>query len=171
MAPPTRHGQNHHQSAIMPDKVRLCYQSKGFRDITDNITKLTKWVFLYAKWHHTMENFPHHWYFVKVIHRSPVDFSIKGPLMVDIGAFCVVNMNKLLCKQWSCWLFETPWRSWDIPIVIYTIKRCWHILWAHGVPYRVITKISGPRLNIKTVLSTCGDFHVKDKTAVRTSYL
>ena len=31
--------------------------------------------------------------------------------------------------------------------------------------------IPGPRLNIKTVLSTYGDFHVKDKTAVRTSYL
>ena len=28
-----------------------------------------------------------------------------------------------------------------------------------------------PCLNIKTVLSTYGDFHVKDKTAVRTSYL
>ena len=32
-------------------------------------------------------------------------------------------------------------------------------------------KHPGPRLNIKTVLSTYGDFHVKDKTAVRTSYL
>ena len=31
--------------------------------------------------------------------------------------------------------------------------------------------LAGPRLNIKTVLSTYGDFHVKDKTAVRTSYL
>ena len=30
---------------------------------------------------------------------------------------------------------------------------------------------SGPRLNIKTVLFMYGDFHVKDKTAVRTSYL
>ena len=29
----------------------------------------------------------------------------------------------------------------------------------------------GPRLIIKTVLSTYGDFHVKDKTAARTSYL
>ena len=29
----------------------------------------------------------------------------------------------------------------------------------------------GPCLNIKTVLSAYGDFHVKDKTAVRTSYL
>ena len=35
----------------------------------------------------------------------------------------------------------------------------------------VIEVGSGPRLNIKTVLSTYGDFHVKDKTAVRTSYL
>ena len=33
------------------------------------------------------------------------------------------------------------------------------------------TNSPGPRLNIKTVLSTYGDFHVKDKTAVRTSYL
>ena len=32
-------------------------------------------------------------------------------------------------------------------------------------------KGTGPRLNIKTVLSTYGDFHVKDKTAIRTSYL
>ena len=32
-------------------------------------------------------------------------------------------------------------------------------------------KDPGPRLNIKTVLSTYGDFHVKDKTAVRTSYI
>ena len=30
---------------------------------------------------------------------------------------------------------------------------------------------AGPRLNIKTVLSTYGDFHVKDKTAIRMSYL
>ena len=35
----------------------------------------------------------------------------------------------------------------------------------------VAVKQPGPRLNIKTVLSTYGDFHVKDKTAVRTSYL
>ena len=34
-----------------------------------------------------------------------------------------------------------------------------------------IVRTSGPCLNIKTVLSTYGNFHVKDKTAVRTSYL
>ena len=40
----------------------------------------------------------------------------------------------------------------------------------HDIVIWCMTK-SGPRLNIKTVLSTYGDFHVKDKTAVRTSYL
>ena len=37
--------------------------------------------------------------------------------------------------------------------------------------YRESDHWPGPRLNIKTVLSTYGDFHVKDKTTVRTSYL
>ena len=44
---------------------------------------------------------------------------------------------------------------------------CWD--WTGVFPSQ--GKWSGPRLNIKTVLSTYGDFHVKDKTAVRTSYL
>ena len=35
----------------------------------------------------------------------------------------------------------------------------------------ILENSPGPRLNIKTVLSTYGDFHVKDKMAVRTSYL
>ena len=45
-------------------------------------------------------------------------------------------------------------------------------LWVkHAWMCKFILKDSGPRLNIKTVLSTYGVFHVKDKTAVRTSYL
>ena len=40
-----------------------------------------------------------------------------------------------------------------------------------GDSHRKADRQPGPRLNIKTVLSTYGDFHVKDKTAVRTSYL
>ena len=39
------------------------------------------------------------------------------------------------------------------------------------ISFALLEMPSGPRLNIKTVLSTYGDFHVKDKTAVRTSYL
>ena len=40
-----------------------------------------------------------------------------------------------------------------------------------GYPGCGMSRRPWPRLNIKTVLSTYGDFHVKDKTAVRTSYL
>ena len=40
----------------------------------------------------------------------------------------------------------------------------------NGYGYNV-TQETGPRLNIKTVLSRYGDSYVKDKTAVRTSYL
>ena len=48
------------------------------------------------------------------------------------------------------------------------IKRPGRILWVNR-SYEWLRP--GPRLNIKTVLSTYCDFHVKDKTAVRTSYL
>ena len=43
------------------------------------------------------------------------------------------------------------------------------VVWVMGVGQAA--RRPGPRLHIKTVLSTYGDFHVKDKTAVRTSYL
>ena len=46
-----------------------------------------------------------------------------------------------------------------------------HMVMFCDQPYIVIVISPGPRLNIKTVLSMYGDFHVKDKTAVRTSYL
>ena len=48
-----------------------------------------------------------------------------------------------------------------------------HVVWKGSYRCDLILciEIPGPRLNIKTVLSTYGDFHVKDKTAVRTSYL
>ena len=45
---------------------------------------------------------------------------------------------------------------------------CEFIIW---IIFVLCKFCAGPRLNIKTVLSTYGDFHVKDKTAVRTSYL
>ena len=61
-----------------------------------------------------------------------------------------------------------------------SISTCaaWFVIWyfspstmcADETSYKQV-KRPGPRLNIKTVLSTYGDFHVKDKTAVRTSYL
>ena len=50
--------------------------------------------------------------------------------------------------------------------------HCWDYYPGTLVNYPMLETLeSGGRLNIKTVLSTYGDFHVKDKTAVRTSYL
>ena len=55
----------------------------------------------------------------------------------------------------------------SIPMMITCIQyvRC------RSLDQQTKTGRPGPRLNIKTVLSTYGNFHVKDKTAVRTSYL
>ena len=55
----------------------------------------------------------------------------------------------------------------------YILKYMWGMItYPHPTLEHIIqNKISGPRLNIKTALSTYGDFHVKDKTAARTSYL
>ena len=54
---------------------------------------------------------------------------------------------------------------------IYRIVYGRHELSKHMDVLQLRRSEPGPRLNIKTVLSTYGDFHVKDKTAVRTSYL
>ena len=65
------------------------------------------------------------------------------------------------CDWWICntiWLCKTG-------LTLVEAVAHWSM-----VPIKPFPK-SGPRLNIKTVLSTYGDFHVKDKTAVRTSYL
>ena len=48
--------------------------------------------------------------------------------------------------------------------------QCVNSIWP-GYAYCWTAATPGPRFNIKTVLSTYGDFHVKDKTAVRPSYL
>ena len=50
-----------------------------------------------------------------------------------------------------------------------SVSQCHYL--CGNIAARIALMIPGPRLNIKTVLSTYGDFHVKDKTAVRTSYL
>ena len=44
-------------------------------------------------------------------------------------------------------------------------RRYENIPWLGILGSLVQSKPSGPRLNIKTVLSTYGDFHVKDKTS------
>ena len=75
--------------------------------------------------------------------------SSKSPPLWEIMELCWSKASNYLWELSKLWINlpgdETGW-----------YKDCW---------------FPGPRLNIKTVLSTYGDFHVKDKTAVRTSYL
>ena len=88
---------------------------------------------------------------------------------------------------------EIIYRIRNLCVVPYFVKgsRCpagcggyvqdffWYVLYQVGEPINswkthgciLCIMPTGPRLNIKTVLSRYGDFHVKDKTAVRTSYL
>ena len=55
--------------------------------------------------------------------------------------------------------------------ILMSLKEIVWISRHNSQPASLGSEDTGPRLNIKTVLSTYGDFHVKDKTAARTSYL
>ena len=109
--------------------------------------------------------------FVRGIHWWPVNSPHKGPVKRKTFPFddvimyaildCAIHrpgtfpLDSLSCRKCGC----------DCRFVNFKTKLGnWYLgYWCKQYP--------GPRLNIKTVLSTYGDFHVKDKTAVRTSYL
>ena len=95
----------------------------------------------------------------------------RAPRQQCCRGACQIS-ERLNNPKYKCRGFET---SRDL-----TVRRligCWNraCLWHHTWHTHWLTirqsPTPGPRLNIKTVLSTYGDFHVKDKTAVRTSYL
>ena len=69
---------------------------------------------------------------------------------------------------WPC-IYHHKWVMISEPHTIHTPtpqSQLTHWTWLAALHWE-----PGPRLNIKTVLSMYGDFHIKDKTAVRTSYL
>ena len=70
----------------------------------------------------------------------------------------MVSLLTHKCVTQPQWVNSPPWWCHDMRMLSVSMALLW------GKP-------TGPRLNIKTVLSMYGDFHVKDKTAVRTSYL
>ena len=55
------------------------------------------------KWKH----FPRYWLFVRWIHLSPVNSSIKASY-AELWCFLWSHPNKRLSKQWWDWWFETP---------------------------------------------------------------
>ena len=68
-------------------------------------------------------------------------------------------------RYWSCY------KGFLLYLGMNEITFCTHSTHGNSMEESEYKIASGPRLNIKTVLSMYGDFHVKDKTAVRTSYL
>ena len=115
----------------------------------------------------------HHWGYVCVKHCSKV--------IRDHFVYVPSQWETLLCNVVSHWLGAyTKW-SLVIEIICISVKCAWNkpvkeefmtISWATPMLMKHFSCwCPGPRLNIKTVLSTYGNFHVKDKTAVRTSYL
>ena len=71
--------------------------------------------------------------------------------------------------QATCHYLNQCWLRYLMPYVI--TRSHWGNPTLPGCSQSPCQLTPGPHLNIKTVLSTYGDFHVKDKTAVRTSYL
>ena len=85
-----------------------------------------------------------------------VDTQLDKPVRVvfrSLNENVTVNID----GEWKCFLIKVDYEE-----AISETVEC---------NYLSLPLIPGPCLNIKTVLSTHGDFHVKDKTAVRTSYL
>ena len=83
-----------------------------------------------------------------------------------VNSYCV----KLIFRKYKhIFAFSINSQHWDAASHWNhsSLKTGLGIMIVNGLPMQE----PGPRLNIKTVLSTYGDFHVKDKTAVRTSYL
>ena len=78
----------------------------------------------------------------------------------------IITLHWKQVKQISVSNRYPRWSSWFISYMV-------EMMALHGYTSRIICTVGGEsiRLNIKTVLSTYGDFHVKDKTAVRTYYL
>ena len=105
----------------------------------------------------------------------------KQPWWIWINTSCEFIMNDCITttKQSTtkpCAYFLGYTVSDNFPKTIITVGCLGTCSW-HQSPHALaaaeltMQRAPGPRLNIKTVLSRYGDSYVKDKTAVRTSYL
>ena len=127
-------------------------------------------------------------------HQNPQDHDASAKHLADFGVCadnCPVcgNRSRRNPRSRCAWLTGHERRLWyartsigsmqlqklQFQSVIYGHPE--HTNWYQSFPCTFdyflarYGMLAGPRLNIKTVLFTYGDFHVKDKTAVRTSYL
>ena len=138
-------------------------------------------------WRHQMETFST--LLAICAGNSPVTGDSQRPVTLKFHVFFDLCLNKRLSNELRRRWLETPsrslWRHGNVFVLRILVLRqpihsksemglpCWVILQTDKLPPSSLVGFPtpGPRLNINTVLSTYGDFHVKDKTAVRTSYL
>ena len=127
------------------------------------------------------------WYFgIRSLYRRTLTFSIWKPLFLLITAISHLSLYYVyLPLAFNCeqdWVIVT---HRCLLVLFYVLIHALNWTFIYLSPWGLVTSyglagpcfvvyhqsIPGPCLNIKTILSTYGDFHVKDKTAVRTSYL
>ena len=145
----------------------------------DTIIQLLSIFFIFALQHW---NTTRHWshqniplIFTKAVPLLKLQY-IKTPEITSSKTYidglvqdCVTPMADALDLLQSC---TKPSISFHTARIMHYLScECSSLIQWHYCSIMVNVVAPGPRLNIKTVLSTYGDFHVKDKTAVRTSYL
>ena len=99
--------------------------------------------------------------------------SIAKTFFTTLSFLGLVNISAMLTTEkpsWRRYLSHTGLHVRQLQFVVVNTNNALP-MWPIGLVIKSFRHESGPRLNIKTVLSKYGDFHVKDKTAVRTSYL
>ena len=147
--------------------IKAFFETGNYYTIcTGQVEGKTKWIFISEGeskqsliWYafSSDEGFPYGC-IIYFIWFDPVFKKLFTKRIILLGFEWADPMTSTLIPQWrviTCGLYLPPISS-RFTVVAYRLS---------------LHRSSGPRLNIKTVLSTYGDFHVKDKTAVRTSYL
>ena len=152
---------------IMMFKLSYLYHLKVTHHCSYLHQRRRLWFYL-SWWRHEMETFSALLAIYAGNSPVPSEFPAQRPVTRSLHVFFDLCRNKRLSKQSQGWWFETPsrplWRHRNV------LGSSMGVLW-YSPETNLVGSAPGPRLNIKTVLSTYGDFHFKDKTAVRTSYL
>ena len=113
-------------------------------------------------------------------------FRCIGAKNAELWSNLCYQLEQAVEETFELSVFKTSWRLCDVTVIwpfldsaklpdsTFCYQSCEYMSYKKTVTCsrdQWVNPPSGPRLNIKSVLSRYGDFHVKDKTAVRTSYL
>ena len=62
------------------------------------------------------------------IYQYPVDSTNKRPVMWSADVPYDIALFKQLNKPWSCWRFDTSWRSYSVTLMIQTNYQFWSMI-------------------------------------------